>query len=140
MKILTTAFFTLALACSSDPVANLEGCRVSPFAHLVLADTGWRAAVTAGALSAPPDTVLGVLVAYHDSVTEADKSRVEAAGATITSQWQVIPGLAFHLRAGDLPAVVSPDGALPDTRVQFAELDRPVCLAATERQLRDSVG
>jgi hypothetical protein len=76
--------------------------------------------------------VLGVLVAYHDTVMEADKARLEAAGATITSQWEVIPGLAFHLRAGDLPAVVSPDGPLPDSRVQFAELNQPVCPTATE--------
>jgi hypothetical protein len=132
MKTLAAAVLTLTLACSSDPLANLEGCRVSPFADVVPADTGWRAAVTAGALSVPPDTLLGVLVAYDDSVTGADRSRLEAAGATITSQWEVIPGLAFRLRAGALPALVSPDGPLPDIRVRFAELDQPVCPAATE--------
>jgi hypothetical protein len=73
--------------------------------------------------------LLGVLVAYRDSVTEADRSRLEAAGATIASQWEVIPGLAFHLRAGDLPAVVSADGPLPDSRVESAELNQPVCPA-----------
>jgi hypothetical protein len=132
MKILAAAVFTMMLACSSDPVSNLESCQFGPFADVVPADTGWRAAVTAGALSVRPDTLLVVLVAYHDSVTDADKSRLEAVGATITSQWEVIPGLAFGLRAGDLPSVVSPDGPLPDSRVYSAELDQRVCLAANE--------
>jgi hypothetical protein len=132
MKVLAAAVFILAIACSSDPVASLERCRVSPFAHVVPADTGWRAAVTAGALSVPPDTLLVVLVSYHDSVTETDRSRLQAAGATITSEWEVVPGLAFGLRAGDLPGVVSRDGPLPDSRVQFAELNQPVCPAADE--------
>lgn len=132
MKIVAAAVFTLTLACSSDPVANLESCRLAPFAHLVPADTGWRAAVTTGALSVPPDTLLVVLVSYHDRVTEADRSRLQAVGATITSEWEVVPGLAFGLRAGDLPAIVSPDGPLPDSRVRSTELNQPVCPAVNE--------
>jgi hypothetical protein len=132
MKILAAAVLMLTLACGPDPVVPPESCSLGPFVDVVPADTGWRAAVTAGALSVPPDTSLLVLVLYQDRVTEEDKSRLQAAGATITSEWEFAPGLAFALRAGDLPSVVSPDGPLPDGRVRSAELNQPVCLAADE--------
>jgi hypothetical protein len=66
---------------------------------------------------------------YRDSVTRADRESLRAAGATITSEWQVMTGLTFSLRAIEVPAAVSRDGPLPDRRVQSAELDQPACLS-----------
>lgn len=126
MAVIAAAAVTVLLACAD--VAEPERVCPDPFAGATPADTGWRAAVAAGALRVSPDTLIGVLTWYRDSVTEADRARLREGGAIITSEWDVITGLAFHLRAADLPSFVAPDGPLPDNRVRSAELNRPVCL------------
>jgi hypothetical protein len=118
----------LVLACAPEPLQP-PSCPPDPFADVVAADTGWRARVQAQALSVPRDTTLVALIAYRGSVTEADRAVLRAAGASITSEWQVITGLAIHLSAGQLLALTTPGGPLPDSRVEFAELGTPVCLA-----------
>ena len=122
------AFASVLVACG-DTVQPMPVCP-DPFAAAAPADTGWRSAMVAGALSVRPDTSIGVLTSYRDSVTEADRARLRAGGATITSEWPVIAGLAFHLPAADLPSFVAPEGPLPDSRVRSAELNRPVCLTS----------
>jgi hypothetical protein len=121
--------FVAALLACGETVQPRPGCP-DPLAGTVPADTGWRSAIVAGALRLPPDTSIGVLASYRDSITETDRERLRAAGATITVEWSVITGLAFHLRAADLPSFVAPDGPLPDSRVRSAELDRRVCVAS----------
>jgi hypothetical protein len=121
-----TAFASVLLACG-DTVQPIAACP-DPFAAAAPADTGWRSGVVAGALSVRPDTLIGVLTSYRDSITEADRLRLREGGATITSEWPVIAALAFHLPAAELPSFVAPDGPLPDSRVRSAELSRPVCL------------
>lgn len=122
------AALVAALLACGDTVQPVPGCP-DPLAGAAPADTVWRSAIVAGALKVPPDTSIGALASYRDSVTEADRERLRAAGATITFEWPVITGLAFHLRAADLPSFVAPDGPLPDRRVRSAELDRRICLA-----------
>ena len=128
MAVIATAAITVLLACA-DAAEPGRVCP-DPFAGAIPADTGWRSTIVAGALRLPPDTSIGVLTSYRDSITEVGRERLRAAGATITSEWPVITGLAFHLRAADLPMFVAPDGPLPDSRVRSAELDRRICVAS----------
>ena len=122
------ALSAIVLGCAPEPLEPLASCPPDPFAHVVVADTGWRARVQAQALSVPRDTSLEVLIAYRGGVTEADRAVLRAAGASITSEWQVITGLAIHLTAGQLLALTAPDGPLPDSRVEYAELGLRYCL------------
>ena len=122
------AISALVLACAPEPLQP-PSCPPDPFADVVAADTGWRARVQAQALSVPRDTSLVALIAYRGSVTEADRAVLRAAGASITSEWQVITGLAIHLRAAQLLALTAPGGPLPDSRVEYAELGVTVCPA-----------
>ena len=123
------ALSALVLGCAPEPLQP-PSCPPDPFAQVVVADTGWRARVQAQALSVPRDTSLEVLIAYRGGVTEPDRAVLRAAGASITSEWQVITGLAIHLSAGQLLALTAPGGPLPDSRVEYAELGTPVCLAS----------
>ena len=122
------ALSALVLACAPEPLE--PACPPDPFADAVAADTGWRARVQAQALSVPRDTSLEVLIGYRGSVTEADRTVLRAAGASITFEWQVITGLAIHLSAGQLLVLTAPGGPLPDSRVEYAELGMRVCLAS----------
>ena len=128
MRILGALAAAMVLACAPEPLQP-PSCPPDPFANVVVADTGWRARVQAQALSVPRDTSLEALIAYRGGVTEADRAVLRAAGASITSEWQVITGLAIHLSAGQLLALTAPGGPLPDIRVEYAELGMTVCPA-----------
>ena len=128
MRILGALAATMVLACAPEPLEP-PSCPPDPFAQVVVADTGWRARVQAQALSVPRDTALEVLIAYRGGVTESDRAVLRAAGASITSEWQVITGLAIHLTAAQLLALTAPGGPLPDSRVEYAELGMTVCPA-----------
>ena len=119
MRILGALAATMVLACAPEPLQP-PSCPPDPFANVVVADTGWRARVQAQALSVPRDTSLEVLIAYRGGVTEPDRAVLRAAGASITSEWQVITGLALS----------APGGPLPDSRVEYAELGMRVCVGS----------
>jgi hypothetical protein len=117
------------VGCSEATTTPLPPCPADAFMGVVPADTGWRALIQAQVAHVRADTLLEAVVGYRDSVTAADRTLLQAAGAELAYEFTGMPAISIRLSAGGLGQLTAAAGPLPDSRVVYVEIGRLFCLA-----------